>query len=493
MKEKTKRWKIILPIVLSVLLVVGIVSGFLYNIDKNRVQVNVAEAIKGDVVKLFSASAPVESASSSVFYAIDGVRVLDLKVKVGDVVEQGTQLASFDTSSLSEKQEEMQRAADNAKTAYNDAVKAAESAKEALPALEAEIEKISNGEGVSAEANSSSSSFDMGSILGSLGGILGGGGSFDMSAMLGDEFASQSQLAQLQIQKIVLETQMSDSYLNNLKQKKDSEEAALNIFLSHLNLLKQGWVAEKRGIVSAVNIEAGQTFSSGNGSGQSSSLDISSIMGMLSGDVDMNSLISMFGGLGDSSAANTMAGNIGIVVENYDEFYAAFSLGKYDMETIKLGQRAKVFYIDNEYEGEVSFVSATANSSDSFNISSIMGGVSGSSSAAEGVVTIHSPDEGIVLGFDVDIDIITDEVFDVLTLPVEAIRWTPEGEASVYVYNPKSKKIQYREILTGISDSTSIEILSGLEEGDLVVRNVLSGSSKLLEDDTRVKVRENNG
>ncbi|MDR1629436.1 MAG: hypothetical protein LBS36_04390 [Oscillospiraceae bacterium] len=486
MKKKSKKWKIVLAVSLAVIIIGGAVTFQVYRTEKSKLEVNLAELTIGNVVKTFSTSAPVESASTSVFYAIDGVRVLDVNVKVGDVVEPGTLMATFDPSSVEEARQEKQRAADNAATAYSDALKAAESAKEALPAIETEIEKLEQ-EGESTSGTATTPSFDISSILGSLGGILGGSG-LDLSSMMGSSFTSQSQLAQLQIQKIVLETQMSDSYLNSLKQKRDTTKATLDVFLSQLDLLEKGWTAEKRGIVSTVSINPGTVFTAANSNTAASGLDMSSLMGMLSGDVDITSLLSMFTGSGDSSAAASLAANIGMVVENYDEFLASFTLGKFDMPNVKLGQRAIIKSVNKEYEGEVSFISATASSSSSINITSIMGGVSGSSSAAEGIVTIKSPDEGIVIGFDVDIDIVTDEAFNVMTLPVEAVRWTPEGKASVYVYNQKSKKIEYREIETGISDSSTIQVLSGLSEGDKVVRNVLSGSSKLLADGLKIRV-----
>lgn len=488
MKKQTKKWKIVLLIVLVVAVVGASVTIPLYRAQKNRLEVNLASLTTGNVVKKYSTSAPVKAASNSVFYALNGVKILEVNVKVGDVVEPGTVLATFDTASLSEAQEEKQRAADNAKTAYDDALKAAESAREALPSIEAEIEKLESQADSGSSSSSSSSSFDISSVVSLFTSLLNGG-SLDMSSLMGTALASESQLAQLQIQKIVLETQMSDSYLNGLKQKRDTEQKSLSVFLSQLALLKNGWTAESRGIVSKVNIQPGQTFVVESSGGSSSSLDISSLMGMLSGGTaDVSSLVSMLSGMAGTSSDSSSGANIGMVIENYNEFLASFSLGKYDMTAVRVGQRAVVKSVNEEYEAEVTYISATANSSSDINITSILGGVSSSSSAAEGIVTIKSPDEGIVIGFDVDIDIITDEAFNVLTLPVESIRWTAEGNPTVYVYNEKSKKIEYREIQTGISDSSTIQVLSGLSEGDKVVRNVLSGSSKLLADGLKVKV-----
>lgn len=489
MKKQTKKWKIVLLIVLVVAVVGASVTIPLYRAQKNRLEVNLASLTTGNVVKKYSTSAPVKAASNSVFYALNGVKILEVNVKVGDVVEPGTVLATFDTASLSEAQEEKQRAADNAKTAYDDALKAAESAREALPSIESEIEKLeSQADSGSSSSSSSSSSFDISSVVSLFTSLLNGG-SLDMSSLMGTALASESQLAQLQIQKIVLETQMSDSYLNGLKQKRDTEQTSLSVFLSQLALLKNGWTAESRGIVSKVNIQPGQTFVVESSGGSSSSLDISSLMGMLSGGTaDVSSLVSMLSGMAGTSSDSSSSATIGMVIENYNEFLASFSLGKYDMTAVRVGQRAVVKSVNEEYEAEVTYISATANSSSDINITSILGGVSSSSSAAEGIVTIKSPDEGIVIGFDVDIDIITDEAFNVLTLPVESIRWTAEGNPTVYVYNEKSKKIEYREIQTGISDSSTIQVLSGLSEGDKVVRNVLSGSSKLLADGLKVKV-----
>lgn len=72
-------------------------------------------------------------------------------------------------------------------------------------------------------------------------------------------------------------------------------------------------------------------------------------------------------------------------------------------------------------------------------------------------------------GFEVKVAIETLSRQNTLVLPREAVRTAPDGHKEVMAV--LNNKVQHRPVLTGISDQDSIEIISGLAAGDLVVKD----------------------
>jgi RND family efflux transporter MFP subunit len=79
-----------------------------------------------------------------------------------------------------------------------------------------------------------------------------------------------------------------------------------------------------------------------------------------------------------------------------------------------------------------------------------------------------SEDSDVKVGMSASADIIIDKRSDVLLLPNEAIRENSQGEHVVKVMI--DKQIQERQVVTGLSDGSETEIISGLGEGEIVIR-----------------------
>lgn len=128
-----------------------------------------------------------------------------------------------------------------------------------------------------------------------------------------------------------------------------------------------------------------------------------------------------------------------------------------DVVTMKVGDTVSIAftaYEDTLYEGTILSIDTTATARDSATISyEIIVGVNGDTQALYG-------------GMTADITFITEQKEDVLYVSRKAIV-TQNDKTCVYVENASGAK-ELKEVETGISNSTSIEILSGLEEGDVV-------------------------
>lgn len=293
---------------------------------------------------------------------------------------------------------------------------------------------------------------------------------------------AEAQLTSLKTQRAVYEAQtdetVSDIYKSVMEQKQKDYESYKAIYDS----LKNGWVASADGIITTVNIEAGKEFTPAEAG--SSGVDLSSIIGSMTSNSEVASTLT---DILSSTAGPASSVGDGIVLENYGEFIASFTVGKYDLLGLKVGQSAVVSTLGSDYDAVVSYVGATASENNGLNISSIASSLTGSSSnsaSAVAKVKILNPDEKIVIGFDVDIKVNTEKITNVLKIPVDAVA-TDDAVTYVYVYNPDKKTVEKRTVELGVFSDDDYEVKSGLSEGEMVVMNPKAA----LTDGTKIAVK----
>ena len=94
-------------------------------------------------------------------------------------------------------------------------------------------------------------------------------GGFDLSAMAGSSSAeliqAQMDLAQLKIQKTTLEAQQNNTLSSTYKLVVDASKKSLDEMEDMVASLRSGWIAQDDGVVTAVNIKAGETYQGGGG------------------------------------------------------------------------------------------------------------------------------------------------------------------------------------------------------------------------------------
>lgn len=95
-------------------------------------------------------------------------------------------------------------------------------------------------------------------------------------------------------------------------------------------------------------------------------------------------------------------------------------------------------------------------------------------------ITIDNPQHAIMAGMFAEVDVVRDEVQDSLIIPKSAV----DSANTVYVVDGDIARAV--TVVTGMSDSNNIEIVSGLNEGDLVV----TAGAYLLEDGSKVRIVE---
>ncbi len=508
-KKKITMLCILATVILALLVVViGYIAGWF---DKGY-DVDVVTVAQRNIVATFDTSGTVSSSSEGVFNVVDGIRVKKVNVKVGSIVKKGDILAEFDASSLNSVLAEKKDALDNAQKAYKDYQDASQSAKAQLASLKKQVadaekkvselekkaeqsEKVTDEETkqqaqdaedkLSSLTNDSSlagkiidnivnSSESLQSIKKMLDAIssLNSGSMGDMSALLGGMNAgtaqyelmqAQLELATLKMTLVSTEAQANGSLETVYKSVYESALEGYNKTRSTIDTLNSGWIAAEDGVVSEVNIVEGEKIVAKANAMDSSSFDMTSILGAVTAGGDVSSIVSSF----------FATDKVGMKVQYYP-LEVSFMINKGDLGSVSVGKKVNVESETGEIlEGEVSFVAAVASASTGVDINALLGGGGGSTGGIETVVTVKNPDRGIVIGLDADVSIETEEKQNCVTVPVESITYD-DKHAYVFVYDPVEKIIKQTIVETGILDGTYYEVVSGVKEGDIIVRTPVS-------------------
>ena len=329
--SKKKRTIIILCVVAAL-----VIAGVLYAVFKpeKKLEVETVNASKQTIDETLDTTGTVSPQSEGSFKLIDGAKVVAVNVKVGDTVEAGDVIATFDTSSLEAALNDKEEQYEKAQAAYNNALKTSSQAKTKVDEVKKQISqlekqiadieakskttttaqktttaakesvKVSDSlvnrfmkiaklfgvEYTQAQAktvltnilSSGGSVNDLSSLMDNLGTIAGSSGSFDMSsfaAMSGmagsSTMSAEMSLVQLKAQLATLELQSGSTYVSTFKTIADKAKTAYADAQTKIQNMKKGWTAEDKGIISEVNITAGQVAVSKNASG--TDVDLSSI------------------------------------------------------------------------------------------------------------------------------------------------------------------------------------------------------------------------
>ncbi len=483
---------------------IALVSYVLYSTFKPEppVAYEITEVSYGTITEYLDVNGTVESGVTENFNAIEGVMVEEVFVNVGDSVKKGDLLATFNVEAASSYLNSAKKDYDKALKDYNDAktnadtninrkaelkVEIAKLEKE-IAAKEDEIAKleseIENTKPTTEYTTIPQEQIDAivmqmaqnGATQEEIDNFIATASNTQIPVTSTDNSKQElilqknlelsqlnSKLSSLQAENAVLASGDSESMLETLKTVADAKKATYDNTKKIYDQMKNGWYAENDGIVTVVNIKVGEKFVPV--ATNTNSLDLSALIGE-----NMNSdLITSL--MGD---AVTVPTGVGITLESYEDMIVSVTVGKSDLLKIKVGMEAVVTSLDSEYEAEVVYVGATAvDNSNSLDINSITSSLMGGAGGASGAlvkIKIHNPNEKIVIGFDVDIKIKLETVNDVLKVPVESVIYN-NGKYFVFVYDESEGTATKREVTKGTLDDTSYEIVSGLAEGEKVIKS----------------------
>lgn len=516
-KKKSLKSKIAIIAVIAVLL--ALVAYVLYSNFKPEppAEYELTEVSYGTITDTLDVSGTVESGLSEKFVALEGVRAQEVFVSVGDRVEKGDRLATFDVSGAAPLLVQAKSDYDKALKEYKDAVNSADSTAVKKLELADSINKkntqiaLKNKEisALQTEIDSSDSTTQQvgipqeqinmiaaqmaqnGATSEQIEQFMAAASQVTVTVPSADAGKAQelmqknlelaqlnSELASLQAENAVTVSTGSDTLLKALKSVADSKQNSYESLKAVYEKMENGWYAQNSGIITVVNIKPGELFAP-VAEENNSQLDLSSLLGGQGLDSEMLAVLSSLTG-----SNGTEAMGAGITVESYEDMFVTVTVGKSDLLKIKTGMEAVIKSVGSEYEGEVVYVSATASESSGLDLGSItnslMGGGNGNGAVVK--IKIKNPDEKIVIGFAVDIKIKLLTVENVMIVPVETVIYN-NGEYYTFVYDKNSKTVSKRKVVRGILDDTSYEIVSGLKKGDTVVKT----PDPNFEDGTKIK------
>jgi len=452
-------------------------------------EVSHASASLGSITQTLDTSGRVMGENKGNLSMLDGIKVLEVSVGVGERISAGQVLATFDEPALEAELNKKQQAYNTALSTYQNSKATAASAKEQLTQVNVRIEEIDKeiaeraakkenaAEPESTQPSGQSQNLlstirgllqgDLSQImqgLNSVTSLLGGGSAlgYDMSSMMGSSSLEMEKM-QLQLQLTVLEAQAGDTLSGVYESLVSSAKSALEETRAVVEKARGGWVAENDGIVREISVKAGEVFINPQG-GASQGADMAAIGALLTGGGDAD----LSGMLGSLMSTGGTGKTYGMVLEYYP-FTATFILNKNNMQQVRVGQTAIITTpAGNQITGELIYKSPVAESGGSaVDISSLLG--SGSSEAGVAAkVSIPVPDESVIIGMDVNISLELNTAEDALLIPLTAVQRNESGNY-VWVYDPASGVVSQTPVELGMFDRANRQVLSGLSEEDIVL------------------------
>ncbi len=165
-----------------------------------------------------------------------------------------------------------------------------------------------------------------------------------------------------------------------------------------------------------------------------------------------------------NSTSSSATQSVGIIANPNNQTTASISLTEIDVISVKPGQKVTMTmdaFPDKTFTGEVLALNTSGQSS------------SGVTSYPTIIVFDNSLDNRYP-NMSVSANIIIDSKTDVLTIPTSALQ-TTDGISTVKVL--KDGQISQETVEVGISDNTNTEIISGLNEGEVVVVSTTSATT----------------
>lgn len=144
-------------------------------------------------------------------------------------------------------------------------------------------------------------------------------------------------------------------------------------------------------------------------------------------------------------------------LQNTDRVNVDVNISKYDYDKVAENQKAVITLAGKNYSGTVTSVSHIATQNEK------------GASLISAKVRIDQPDENVFLGVDAKVTIQAASASSVVILPSEVVNIGKEGS---FCYVLENGVISRKNIETGLSSDEYTEVVSGLKEGDTVIRDM---------------------
>lgn len=170
----------------------------------------------------------------------------------------------------------------------------------------------------------------------------------------------------------------------------------------------------------------------------------------------------------EKADTNAQQNQASLVLADLSQLEVAVALSKNEANRVAVEQEVALDYLDKSYQGIVDRIDLVASSPSTAATSSAFQS-SQSAPSLRAVIAFETEDlSELIVGFDIDVDIITDTTSNSLAIPIESLLHNEAG--TPYVFLIEDGLVLEREITTGIQEGVMIEVISGLDANDKVVR-----------------------
>lgn len=132
------------------------------------------------------------------------------------------------------------------------------------------------------------------------------------------------------------------------------------------------------------------------------------------------------------------------------------SVTRYDLEKLEVGQSAEITLAGKSYTGTVSKLSRLAAANEK------------GTPFVSAEIHVENPDENIYLGLEAKVKVNGHKEEDVIVVPLEAVNTGKDGN---FCYIVENGIVVKKEVETGLASATMVEIKTGLQAGDKVIRS----------------------
>lgn len=415
---------------------------------KAATKVNTYTVSKGDMEQVIELNGTIESADSVTFFAETNLKVKDVKVKEGDAVKKGDILVTFDESEIENAISLANLEAKASAGGYDNAIQTSDQCNKLYSEASKNLNTLNRQISDTEEAI-----FNKQKEISARSSYLANEGAKIQVELINwsdrpdsDEYKNllklaqnnayqqvydeellrlQGELSRLNVQlgdfkeyKALMESQKASSYLSvltdgaksQLEANKEANEITVNSTIEKYENAKKGIVAEFDGIVTGISASEGSYVS---------------------------------------------AGTPVITVDSSEDIIIRCYANKYDIISIEEGQTAEMTIMNEEYTGRVSRVERKA-------------GMDQASSTGVGVDVLLDSADDIILGLEVKAKVNTASVADAISVPKDAII---SENANDYVFIVRDKKAVKTKVETGIKNDDYVEIISGINSGDIIAWN----------------------
>lgn len=446
-KRKKKRRIIILSAV-GVFILYVIISNVVAANTPMQIMTTAAE--RGDIRQTINTSGNVTSNEEKTYFSNVNVKIGSVNVEAGDAVKKGDVLISYDESDLSKATELAQLDKQAAEGSYRNSVQTNNEKlgdlNEANVNLEVLDQQIEDTEAyIKGLNNKIQKKKDELALFGT-----------QLQISLLDWKDQPDSDEYMNLQKMVQENNYEQSH-NKEIEGWESELEVYNDMLSKYKEYRSEMKSQKSSADSSkMTAGAKEELEAGNQTKEIQSEDKLAKLEAVSDGVtaEFDGVITAVSAVEGSTAAE---GTELLKLESTEDVCVKISVTKYDLDKIALSQKATVTIGGREYEGEVSRINKMAQKNDS-------------GAAVVGTeIRILNPDSDVYLGVEAKVVIETAEVKDAVLVPVTAVNVDSTGE---FVYAIENNEIVKKQVETGISSDTMVEILSGVSEGDQLITEV---------------------